>query len=272
MSEKKDWENVTYNLSASRIKTHASCPKKYELKYIQELEAMKGAKGYGQLGSWVHLTLENVLSKNPNETNEQALLANFKREFFKLEDSDEIDVSAVDDRQKDTGLDCLPVAARFIATHQPNIDGLEVPVNFHIDNPNIDRTVYGKMDVVADGEVWDWKTGTIRETTERDELIQGSTYMAGYHKEYGELPKAIRFIYIKEEKQREIEPTEESWQSMVQYARRLVQDEEKGEFEAKPEQGKCYFCSYEMACPASKVGFGQINEAIPENPDLLDAI
>lgn len=267
-----DWKNISYDLSASRIKTHASCPKKYELKYVRNLEPTKGASGYGQLGSWVHETLENVLSKNPNETNQQALLANLKREFFRLGESGEIDVSAVDEKQKESGLDCLPVAARFISNFQPNIDGLEVPVNFHIDTPSVDRTVYGKMDVVADGEVWDWKTGTIRETTGRDELIQGSTYMAGYHNEYGELPKAIRFIYLKEERQREVDPTEESWQKMMQYARRLVQDEDAGVFEAKPEQGKCYFCDYEMWCPDSQVGFGQINEAIPDNPDLLDAL
>lgn len=268
----KDWEEVTYQLSASRIKTHATCPKQYELKYVQDLEPTKAASGYGQLGSWVHATIENVLEKNPKETNEQALIANFKREFFRLENTDEVETGAVDEKQKESGLDTLPVAARFIASHQPDIEGLEVPVNFHIDNPNIDRTVYGKIDVVANGEVWDWKTGRIRETTGREELIQGSTYMAGYHKEYGELPEAIRFIYLKEEKQREVEPTEESWQKMVQYARRLVHDVESGTFEAKPEQSKCYWCDYEMWCPASQVGYGQINEALTHNPDLLDAI
>ena len=276
--DKEDWEKVEYDLSASRLKTHASCPKKYELKYIQGLQPTKAASGYGELGSWVHLTIENVLQDYKGKVGQNALHAKLKQEFFRLGDTDEIDTGVIDDDQKGNALDNLEVAARYITAQKPRIRALEKPVNFHIDNPNIDRTVYGKMDVVTkNGEIWDWKTGRVHpEFTPRDELIQGCVYMAGYHNEYGELPEAIKFAYIHpkaREKtdsdddgpcERQVDPTEESWQDMVQYARRLVQDEATGEYEAKPESGKCYFCDYELYCPASQVGAGGINQIVAQ--------
>lgn len=263
-----DYREAEYDLSASRVKTHAMCPKRYELQYLQEAEPTKAKKGFGQLGSWVHTAIENVLAKNPNERNQKALNANFKREFFRLSDTDEVNIEKVDEKQKSTGLDCLKVAARFISETYPEkfaggqnykISNLEKPINFHIDNPDIDRTIYGKIDVIANNEIWDWKTGRIREYTDREELIQGSIYMAGYHNEFGKLPDAIRFIYLKEEKQREIDPTQDSWRDMLNHARELVNNEKTGDFPAKPEQSKCYFCDVEMWCPASQVGAGAIS-------------
>lgn len=274
-ADKEDWEKVEYDLSASRLKTHASCPKKYELKYIQGLQPTKAASGYGELGSWVHLTIENVLKDYKGKVGQNALHSKFKQEFFRLGDTDEIDTDVISDDQKGTALNTLEVAARFTAAQQPDIRSLEQPVNFHIDNPTIDRTAYGKIDVVTeDGEIWDWKTGSINENyTPRDELIQGCVYMAGYHNEYDELPSSIKFVYIKEEKVREVDPTEESWQDMIQYARKLVQDEATGEFEAKPESGKCYFCSWEGFCPASTVGIGEVNQMVANGDvDMWDAI
>lgn len=264
--DKDDWETVDYSLSASRIKTHASCPQKYKLKYVLGLEPTKAKKGYGELGSWVHLAIENILADEKAEYDSNALHSKLKREFFRLGDTDEVDTTVISDDQKGDALDCLEVAARFVASKQPHVRALEKSVNFHIDTPAVDRTAYGKIDVVTkDGEIWDWKTGSINENyTPRDELIQGCIYMAGYHNEYGELPEAIRFVYLKEEKEREVDPTEDSWQEMIQYARRLVQDEATGEFEAKPESGKCYFCDYEMYCPASEVGIGGVNDMLAD--------
>lgn len=270
-----DRDTVFYDLSASRIKTHASCPEKYNLKYIKQLTPTKGKKGYGEMGSWVHLAIENVLSDHSGDFNEHTLNSKLKQEFFRIGDTDEIDKTVIDDDKKGNALDCLEVAARYISAQSPTIRGLEVPVNFHIDTDAVDRTAYGKIDVVTEsGEIWDWKTGSINDNyTPRDELIQGSVYMAGYHNEYGELPEAIKFVYAKEEKVREVEPDEDSWQEMVQYARRLVQNEERGEFEAKPESGKCYFCSFEMYCSASAVGVGGVTEIVADgNYDMWNGI
>ena len=282
-----DRDNIDYDLSASRLKTHASCPEKYRQKYILGREPTKAKKGYGEAGGWFHQAVENVLGDHEGEFSKHALHSQFKQEFFRLGDTDEVDTSVIEEDLKGDMIDCIETAARFIAKEQPDIRGLEVPVNFHIDNPTVDRTAYGKIDVVTEGgEIWDWKTGRVNpEFTPRDELIQGTIYMAGYHNEYGELPEAIKFVYVHPQArerteskddgpcERQVEPTEESWQDMIQYARKLVQDEAQDSYEAKPDGSKCYFCDYEIYCPASQVGVGGATEIVEGGDyDMWEAI
>jgi len=269
-----DRDEIYYDLSASRLKTHASCPEKYRQKYVLGREGTKGKKGYGEMGSWVHQTIENVLEDYGGPLDKHALHSKFQQEFHRLGETDEIDKTVIDDDQREVAGNALEVAGRYIASQEPMIRSIEQPVNFHIENPQIDRTVFGKVDVVTEGDqIWDWKTGSINEEyTPRDELLQGSIYMAGFHNEYDRLPSAIKFVYLKEEKVREVEPNEDSWQDMVQYARRLVQDEKSDNFEAKPESGKCFWCDYEMFCSASEVGVGGVNELIKHQPSAWDIV
>lgn len=265
---------IDYDISASRIKRHAKCPEQYRLRYVEGKEPTKRRKGYGELGSLVHESIENVLNRNPDESSETRLIGMLKQEFYNLEDSDEYDTDLIDDRQRETGIDCLETAARFITKQNKQgveFEELEKKVTFRMNE--LDRTNVGFIDVVTGDGIWDWKTGTIRDGTEKDEIIQGSVYMAGYHNEYGELPECIRFVYLKEEKVRSIEPNEMNWNKMMKYARKLVNAERKDEFPADPEQSKCYFCGWEHFCSASDVSPGQINEAMADGKtDLWGAI
>lgn len=295
-----DRENLEYDLSASRVKTHASCPEKYRQKYVLGNEPTKAKKGYGQMGSWVHLTIENVLTdknidtrtgkvrENGEPISQSVFQSKLKQEFFRLEDSDETETAAVTDDQRSTALECLQTAARFILKESTEVQAIEKKVHFSIDNPSIDRTAYGKIDVVTEsGDIWDWKTGRVNPSfTPRDELIQGCIYMAGYHKEYGELPNSIKFVYLHPKArertdsdddgpcERTVDPSQDNWDEMIQYARRLVQDEATNDFVADPDSSKCYFCSFEMYCPASAVGVGGAVETIEseQSYDLWDAI
>lgn len=283
-----DRRDHDYDLSASRLKTHASCGEKYRQKYILGREPTKAKAGFGEMGGWVHKVIENVLGDKSVDTRQghvridgeraskHELRSALKQEFYRLEDGEVVETVHVTDDQRETAVDCLQTAARYLSKGGFSIRALEDPVHFSIDNPSIDRTAYGKMDVVTEeGEVWDWKTGRVHPSfTPRDELIQGCVYMAGYHKEYGELPSAIRFVYLHPQArektesdadgpcEREVEPSEENWQEMLRYARKLVQDEETGRFEADPESGKCYFCGWEQYCAASEIGVGGVTEAI----------
>lgn len=247
-------------ISASRIKKHAKCPEQYRLRYVEGKEPTKHRKGYGELGSLVHESIENVLSEMPDERNCSRLTGKLKQEFYALEESDEYDMDLIDDRQRSDGLDCLEVAAKYISDQSFDLRGVEKFIEFNMNA--IDTRTIGYIDVVTENGVWDWKTGTIRDDTERDEIIQGSVYMAGYYNEYGEMPEYIRFIYLKEEKVRDVHPGEDSWQEMLGHARELVNAERKGEYPADPENGPCYFCGFEMWCSASEVSPGQIQEEI----------
>lgn len=258
-------------LSASKIKTHESCPKQYELRYIQRKEATKAPNGYLALGTWVHESIENVLREMPDERNESALLTHFKQEFVRLEDDGEIDTTYVDEDQRDRGMTCIETAARFVSKQDCMIRDLEAKTNYYVEVPDIERFMLGYIDVTTDSEVWDWKTGTIRQETPVEEVIQGSVYMAGYKDLYGELPESIKFVYLKEEKVRDVKPTQSNWNRMLHYARRLMDDERSGNFRADPDDSKCYWCDYSAWCPAAKTSPGQLTQALEENPALWDA-
>jgi len=263
-----------YDISASRIKKHASCPEKYRLRYKADKEPTKMRQGYGEIGSLVHEAIENVLTDRPNETNQSALTSRLKQEFYELEDSGEYDMDLIDDRQRSDGLDCLEMAAKWLAKPDNDVEFRDIEAVCHYNLDGIDRTAIGFMDVATMDGIWDWKTGTIRgDETERDEIIQGAVYMGGYHNEYGELPKYIKFIYLKEEKVRTVTPGEEAWNEMLGYARELVKSEQTDTYEADPEEGKCFWCGFEMWCSESAVSPGQIQAEIDSGrTEMWDAI
>lgn len=265
---------MEYDISASRIKRHAKCPEQYRLRYLEDKEPTKHRKGYMELGSLVHEAIENVLNRNPDENSQSRLTGMLKQEFYGLEESDEYDLDLISDKQRSDGLDCLETAAKFIAQQQKEgveIREIEKFVKFNMNA--VDKDALGFIDVVTGTGIWDWKTGRIRDDTERDEVIQGSVYMAGYFNEYGEMPDHITFVYLKEEKVREVAPTEENWNQMLKHARKLVNAARKDEYPPDPEEGKCYFCDWEMWCSASAVSPGQIQAKLDDGqPELWDAI
>lgn len=272
MADEGESPRKRYTLSASRVKTFQKCPRQYELKYQENKPATKYRKGYGALGALVHEAIENVLKDLiPCEYwDEDDLTRRFKREFYNLEESGDYDMEIIDSDQRETGLDTLNVAARFIEREQPDIRDVERESLYTV--KRFGRNALGYLDVCTENEIWDWKTGTIRDDTERDEIIQGSMYVAAYYNEYGVMPEAVKFVYIKEEEVRTLDSSRENWEDMIRYATPLVNALENGDFPAKPDRSKCYFCAYENWCEASPTSPGQIQQAIEETPEMWDAI
>lgn len=264
-----------YSLSASRIKTFVSCPKKYELKYIDRRDTTKPKNGYATAGLLVHESIEHFLENHPDEKNRSRIESILKQQFFHLEENKfKEDVEKyVSDKQRSDALKCVDTAAKYLSKVEFTLRGIEAGAVFHINHDRVDETAIGYMDVTTESEIWDWKTGRIRgEDTARDERIQGSIYMGAYQYLYDEMPDAIKFIYLKEGKVRELDPSHDNWQSMVNHAAELVEARAVGDFPAKPGD-QCYWCDYENFCPASNTSPGQINEAMADGqPYLWNAI
>lgn len=260
-------------LSASKIKTHRSCPAKFKFRYLDRVDATKAPNGYLELGTWVHETIENVLSERPDERNESALHSHLQQEFYRLESAGEIDTAPIDDDQRDRGTKCIEVAARFIADQADvTIRDLEPRCQYYVQAAGVEEYMSGYIDVTTDRGVWDWKTGRVREDTPIEEVIQGSVYMAGYRNLYDEMPDRIRFVYLNDEQVRDVDPSEANWQRMLRHARRLQDALNVSEFPADPEQSKCHFCQYAYQCPAAPASPAQLDAAIDERPELWDAI
>jgi CRISPR/Cas system-associated exonuclease Cas4 (RecB family) len=87
------------------------------------------------------------------------------------------------------------------------------------------------------------------------------------------MPEKIRFVYIKEGTVRSIDASEDNWNRMLQYARRLVNAQRGGEYPAKPSRSKCHWCSYSQFCPADPTSIQQVQAEIDNgNVQLWESV
>jgi RecB family exonuclease len=160
-----------------------------------------------------------------------------------------------DDRNKVEN--CLSFLAKFISGYVDSVNTVEEKMTM-VQN-GIDFTGYADLigDVEGVNTVVDWKTG--KENPEWKERIQGGMYVKMFHEEYGEWPDSIQFVYL-DEGTRSVhnrvdngeimwnDYQNEYWDDIKGYISNMTNDAFKGEFEAKPEDSKCYWCDFAMAC------------------------
>lgn len=248
-------EQYEHKISASATKTLKRCPEQFRLKYIENLPSTDPESKYLKLGTGVHTSIENVIQSDefnsivdrPNQLREKLL-----SEFRSLDPD-------IDDEMTDVGLSCLKTAARYLhARSDEKIRDVEREFEFALDRPDIDSAFQGKIDISTRNEVWDWKTG--KNVYEEDEIIQGMLYAMGFYQEFGVVPDKVRFLYLREDlqKERAIEPNDENWSRALDHVRRVVDAKDADEYPPEPDSTKCYFCSREGWCDASVVGCGGI--------------
>lgn len=251
---RRDVKENEYPISASATKTYQRCPEDFRLKYIEDKEGTKGSSDYAALGSAIHEIIEQTLQENPELQDKPNQL----KEIF-LGRYRERDLSFEDAREdlEDVGLSCLNVAARYIAQREINeLRGIEQEFEFGLKRPDINHGFKGIMDVATGREIWDWKTG--KNAEEKDEIIQGMIYAMGYYDEFGEVPQKIRFVYLRKETERALDPSDENWQKCLDYVREVVEAKEYDHYPPNP-GSNCYWCGREGWCDASPVGTGGIS-------------
>lgn len=247
-----------WTISASKIKTIEDCPEKFRLHYVEGYDEMGPPSRWIRRGNAVHEAIEDVLNQASDPSISSSMLkaqyrSNGGPEGYKLDDGFHQQV-----------LDSLDSASRFLRKRVDEVRGVEVEVEYGVRHPTITRDFGGYMDLATGSAVVDWKTGK-SEGKKAHDVIQGAVYMGGYAYEYGEPPDAIHFAYINPEAGddhptvRTIEPDDAAWDEMIGKARKLLATVESGEFEARPDESRCNFCDYEVFCPASPVGAGDID-------------
>jgi len=241
-----------YNISASQVKAHSQCPKQWWFRYQSELEATKKDSKYLDLGSRVHEAIESAISGEniPPLGHKKSVEATIQNKYEEL--GREYPLS--DDMYED-GLEYCSVAARYISKREPALQDVERRKEYRIERGDISTGVTAILDVVANSEIWDWKTGRIRDETPHEEKIQAAVYMAAYLEAYGEPPDIINFVYLKEEEVRRLQPEDEIWEYMIERAKALVSAKKTGDFPGEPGE-QCYWCGYEFWCDDSAVGIG----------------
>jgi RecB family exonuclease len=241
-------------LSASKLKTFDECPEQFRLRYIERMPEEGGENRYIRRGNAVHEAIEDVLPEYDTGWDQDFLKHRLNRAYRENGGRSGYELS---DEDHEFTLDCIRVAARFIDKKQPNVVSVECRVPFATDRVDHGYGFDGYVDVVTETEVWDWKTGK-SDGKNLDETLQGAVYMIGFLAHTGRLPEQIHFVYLKEEKVRSREPSDEMYDAMVEKARSLMQAVDTNIFPAKPGD-PCYWCGYEVHCSESPVGGGGID-------------
>lgn len=215
------------------------------------------------MGSAVHEAIEQVLTQYPDLREEEQL-------HFRFQQALDRDEYGYPDSMHDNVMTCIANAARFIADREQKesgfeIRGIEKDHTFSVNRPDLSYPFRGIMDVATNNEIWDWKTGNRREG---EEQIQGALYLAAYTNMYGEVPEAIRFVYLKNREQGLISRTDsdgnefwskqkqpDGWEEVITLSKQILKAWEKDRFPAKPGD-ICFFCDHEGFCSASSVGVG----------------
>lgn len=246
-------------LSASKIKKYQSCPEKFRLRYLDdEAEPTKEERGYKDLGTAVHDSIEIIMQKYPDNRNRDMLEHLLKEEFRKIDPE-------ITSRQKDTAIDCIEAAAKYIS-QQKGVDivSIEDRIEFVLDRDGLNYPAVSYCDLIIERdngsrEIWDWKTGRIREDdTPEEEIQQGIMYIIAHTARYGYPPDKMNFIYLKEGKVRSRTPEQEDFDEFVEDAKELVRGINTETFPAQPEEQKCYWCDFEYFCEESNVGYANI--------------
>lgn len=236
-----DWERHEY-ASASRVKTFDDCEKQYWFGYHSGLEPTKPDNKYAKYGSAVHEAIEIALIQGLDNLRDHAT-----EQFYRIADK-----HGLDDDMVDKGSKHIRLAAKFITSQDKDITQVEAEIPFTISA--IDQHMAAKLDVVAEDEIWDWKTGKHRD---RD-WLQATVYKAAFVAEYGFEPSRVRFIYLQHGDIDNHDPGREEFEKLVEYLKRIRAADEAGQYPARPGE-QCYWCDYEYYCPAADVGMGGVD-------------
>ncbi|MFB6282558.1 MAG: PD-(D/E)XK nuclease family protein [Halobacteria archaeon] len=251
-------ERMTSRVSASRIKTYSRCPKQFCYAYNSDKEPTKQDSEFAELGTQVHEAIEDVLTQEDVPMKSKPILQDAIIERYKGLDED-----TLPDRLYERGIKCCEAAAGYLYQRQPNIRDVERKTLFAIESADLNVEASAIIDVATENEIWDWKTGRIRDDISHDEKIQGSVYMGTYLEHYGEMPDAIRFVYLSPHasdeggKVRTLEPSDEIWNYMISNAKELVYGRMNDEYPANPDD-HCYFCPFEFWCDETPTGMGNV--------------
>lgn len=250
-------------LSASGIKRFRDCPRQYQLHYLSDVpEPDEGEVEHFQIGNTVHDSVENVLKEQPEIVNENEEVIHDAL----VSEEDTLDYNYQDNQSKVTT--SIETASRWISSFVTEVKHVEE--EWTMDRGSI--KFKGLADLVADVEqgdevyedvIIDWKTG--QENDEWKEKVQSGMYIEMFYDKFGHYPDAAVFVYLNEETQSfhsrirngEVywnENENKYWEQIEKYKNKILQREIEGVWPTKPEQSRCFFCSFKHYCQDSGVG------------------
>jgi len=244
-------------LSPSKISTFSDCALAFRLSAIDGLPEPPSVPA--TKGTLVHLALQHLFARPPNERTEEAALADLDRAFEELRvDRDYTGLALDPEAEADFVADAARLVRRYFEVEDPagvTPIGLELKLETQVGGLRV-RGIIDRLELDESGGlvVTDYKTGRAPSATYQQRRLGGVTFYALLcHELFGVLPSRIQLQYLGDALTITTVPTEQSIRGLKAKIAALWQAVERAcerdDFRPRP-SALCNWCAFHDYCPA----------------------
>lgn len=248
--------SLPYSLSPSSISAFKECPLAFKFSYVDRLpEPATVATARGTL---VHLALQYLLDRPPDDRGVDAALADLDRARVTLSTDPEFAALELDEDERAAfDRDSEALVHRYYELEDPSTVhpiGLEVRLAAEVDGVRV-RGIIDRLDLV-DGElvVTDYKTGSVpSEYFEAKSLAGVHMYALLCEQNFGQRPARVQLLYLSKPEAIIARPSDQSSAGLTRRTVALWSAIEhacaRDDFRPRPSR-LCDFCTFKPYCPA----------------------
>jgi putative RecB family exonuclease len=245
-----------YALSPSSISSFKECPLAFRFSYVDRLPeppTMWTAKG-----TLVHLALQYLLDRPPDDRTVDAALADLDRARVALAADAEFSALELDaEEQARFDRDSEALVRRYFELEDPqqvHPIGLELRLEAEVGGVRL-RSVIDRLDLVGNElVVTDYKTGSVpSEFFEAKSLAGVHMYAALCEQNFGQRPHHVQLLYLSKPEAIVATPSDQSSRGVARRTAALWSAIEQAcardDFRPRPSR-LCDFCTFRPYCPA----------------------
>ena len=247
---------LPYALSPSSISAFKECPLAFKFAYVDRLPEPPSA--WTAKGTLVHLALQYLLDRPPDDRTVDAALADLDRARVSLADDPEFAALELDDEERAAfDRDAESLVRRYFDLEDPRTVhpiGLELRLEAQVAGVRI-RGVIDRLDLV-DGElvVTDYKTGAVpSEYYEAKSLAGVHMYSLLCEQNFGKRPEQVQLLYLSKPEAIIARPSDQSSHGLTRRTVALWTAIEQAcaRDDFRPRTSRlCDFCTFRPYCPA----------------------
>jgi putative RecB family exonuclease len=246
-----------YALSPSSISSFKECPLAFRFAYLDRLP--EPSTIWTAKGTLVHLALQYLLDRPPDDRTVDAALADLDRARVTLATDDEFSSLELSDEDRaEFDRDAEQLVRRYFDLEDPRLVhpiGLELRLEARVGGVRV-RGVIDRLDLAEDGElvVSDYKTGRVpSELFEAKSLAGVHMYALMCEQTFGRRPARVQLLYLSKPEMIIATPSDQSCQGLSRRTAALWSAIEtactRDDFRPHPSR-LCDFCTFRPYCPA----------------------
>jgi putative RecB family exonuclease len=249
---------VPVSLSPSSMGTFTSCPLAFRFGYIERLPEPPSAPA--SKGTLVHLALQHLMWRPPEERTLDAALADLARAEAELADDPEFaELELSDEERAMFRADADLLIRRYFELEDPRtvtVLGVELRVSAITSAGVTIRGIIDRLELGPDGElvVTDYKTGSApSEGWEQKSLAGVHIYSLLCERMFGRRPARVQLLYLSRPERIVTAPSDQSLRGVEVKTNAVMQAVRhacaRDDFRPRP-SALCNYCSFQEFCPA----------------------